>query len=122
VQYHGKIEEKRIVREKMSYNKKFREKVLEHVEKGHSQESTRKLFGLGKNTIREWKKLKEETGKLENRELKRGFRKIDPEKLKADVKEHPDDFDIERAARLGCSRQGIESARKKHKITRKKRQ
>jgi transposase len=115
-----KIEEKTSRKRKMSYDKKFREKVLEHIEKGNSQEATRKMFGLGKNTIRQWKKLREETGKLENRELKRGFRKIDPEKLRADVKENPDSFDEERAVRFGVSRTGIQSARKKHKITRKK--
>jgi transposase len=106
----------------MSYDKKFRERVLSHVDVGESQEKVRAMFRLGKNTITQWKKLREETGELENRELKREFRKIDPEKLRADVKEYPDAFDEERAVRFGCSRTGIQSARKKHKITRKKRQ
>jgi transposase len=105
----------------MSYDKKYRERVLSHVEAGKTQEEVRKMFKLGANTISQWKKLKAETGGLGNRELKRSWRKIDPEKLRADVAEHPDDFDEERAVRFGCSRQGIESARKKHKITRKKR-
>ena len=64
--------------------------------------------------------MRAETGSLENRPLERSWRKIEPEKLKADVKEKPDDFDWERAERFGSSRQGIESARRKHKITRKK--
>jgi transposase len=120
VQKDDKIKEKRKRKRKMSYDKKFREKVLEHIEKGNSQEATRKMFGLGKNTIRQWKKLREETGKLGNRPLKRVFRKIDPEKMRRDVKENPDSFDEERAMRFGCSRTGIWSARKKHAITRKK--
>jgi len=106
----------------MGYDKKFREMVMSHVDAGKSQEEVRKMFNLGANTISQWKKLRAETGSLSNRELKRSWRKIDPEKLKTDVKERPDDFDEERAARFGCSRQGIESARKKHKLTRKKRQ
>jgi len=106
----------------MGYDKKFRERVLSHVDAGESKEKVRLMFKLGKNTIRQWETLREETGTLENRPLERSFRKIDPEKLKSDVKENPDDFDSERAVRFGCSRQGIESARKKHKITRKKRQ
>ena len=105
----------------MGYDKKFREKVLSHIEAGKKQEEVRKMFGLGKNTITEWKKLQAETGSLGNRELKRSWRKIDPEKLRADVKARPDDFDDERAERFGCTRTGIQSARKKHKITRKKR-
>ena len=80
------------------------------------------MFGLGQNTIRQWEKLRTETGTLENRPLERTYRKIDPEKLRADVAAKPDDFDEERAIRFGCSRTGIQSARKKHKITRKKRQ
>jgi len=79
------------------------------------------MFGLGKNTITEWKKLREETGTLENRKLERKQRKIDPEKLAEDVKSYPDDFSYERAARFGCSESGIEKALKKAEITRKKR-
>jgi transposase len=105
----------------MSYSKDLREKVLSLVDEGMSQEKARKMFKLGQNTITQWKKLRAETGSLEKRELKRSFRKIDPEKLKADVRERPDDFDEERAVRFGCSRGGVWSARKKHKITRKKR-
>ena len=104
----------------MGYDVKFRERVLAHVYAGKKQEEVRKTFGLGKNTITEWKKLRAETGSLENRPLDRSWRKIDPEKLRADVKENPDDFDEERAARFNCSRTGIQSVRYKHKITRKK--
>ena len=104
----------------MAYEKRFRERVLSHVEAGKSKTEVRKMFGIGINTIKEWEKLREETGKLENRELKRSYRKIDPEKLRADVKENPDSFDEERAIRFGVSRTGIQSARKKHKLTRKK--
>jgi len=106
----------------MGYDKKFRERVLAHVDAGKKQEEVRAMFNLGANTITRWKKLREETGSLGNRELKRSWRKIDPEKLKKDVKEKPDDFDEERAERFKCSRTGIQSARYKHKITRKKRQ
>ena len=104
----------------MSYSKDLREKVLAVVEEGMRQEKARKMFKLGSTTITQWKKLRAETGSLENRPLERSWRKIDAEKLKADVEEKPDDFDWERSERFGCSGQGIESARKKHKITRKK--
>ena len=106
----------------MGYDKKFRERVLSHVDAGKSKADVRRMFGLGQNTIRQWEKLRLETGSLEKRPLDRGFRKIDPDKLRSDVADKPDDFDEERAIRFGCSRTGIQSARKKHKITRKKRQ
>jgi len=104
----------------MSYDKKNRERVLAHVDAGESQEKVRKMFVLGVNTITDWKKLQAETGSLENRPLERKWRKIDPEQLRLDVAEKTDDFDEERAVRFGCSRTGIQSARKKLKITRKK--
>ena len=104
----------------MSYDKKFRECVMSHIDAGKNREKVRAMFKLGKNTIRQWEKLRIETGKLENRPLKRSFRKIDPDKLRADVKGKPDDFDEERAVRFGVSRTGIQSSRKKHKLTRKK--
>ena len=104
----------------MRYSKDIRERALALVDEGMKQEEVRKLFKLGVNTITNWKKLREETGSLSKRPLERGWRKIDPEKLRTDVKEHPDDFDEERAVRFGCTRTGIQSARYKHKITRKK--
>ena len=104
----------------MYYDKKFREIVLKHVEKGKTQGETQEIFGLGKNTITEWKKLREETGRLENRQLDGSFRKIDPEKLRKDVEEYPGDLNEERAKRFGCSKDGIRLAMKKHKLTRKK--
>ena len=106
----------------MGYDKKFRERVLSHVDAGKSKAEVRRMFDIGQNTIREWEKLRTETGSLENRPLYRSYRKINPDKLRADVAESPDDFDEERAIRFGVSRTGIQSARKKHKITRKKRQ
>ena len=104
----------------MSYDRKFRERVLDHVNSGKTTKEVRAMFGLGINTITQWQKLLRETGKLENRELKRKHKKIDPEKLKQDILEKPDDFDFERAVRFNCSSESIRRARKKLKITRKK--
>ena len=105
----------------MSYDRKFREIVLKHVDAGKSQEEARAMFGLGKNTITDWKKLRAETKSLGNRELKRSWRKIDPEKLRKDVEERPEEFNAERAKRFGCSEDGMRRALKRHKLTRKKR-
>ena len=104
----------------MSYDKKFRERVLAHVDAGKKQEEVGDMFGLGANTISQWKKLRVETGKLENRELKRSHKKIDPEKLKRDISENPDDLDEERAIRFNCTGEAVRQTRKKHKLTRKK--
>ena len=45
----------------MSYDKKYREGVLAQVDAGEKSEEVRKKFGLGANTISQWKKLRSET-------------------------------------------------------------
>ena len=62
----------------------------------------------------------EETGDLSNKPLNRGFKKIDPEKLKAYIAEHPDDTQEEVSVVFGCCPQAISKAYKRLGITRKK--
>ena len=73
----------------MSYSKKYRERTIEYRQSGHTLEETHQIFKVSRSTIQEWEKHLKETGDLEKKELHRGFRKIDPEKLKAYVAEHP---------------------------------
>jgi transposase len=104
----------------MSYDKKFRECVLAQIDAGKKQEEVRKMFNLGVNTITQWKKLREETGSLENRGLERKHKKIDPEKLREYFAKTPEAFDHEAAKEFGCTSQAIGKCRRKHKITVKK--
>lgn len=104
----------------MSYDKKFRECVLSHIDAGKKQEEVRKMFNLGVNTITQWKTLREETGGLANRELERKHKKIDPEKLREYFLKNPEAFDYEAAKEFGCTAQAIGKCRRKHKITIKK--
>ena len=106
----------------MSYSREYRERTIEYRQAGHTQEETHQVFKASISTIREWEKRLKETGDLEKNELHRSFRKIDPEKLKAYVEEHPDAYQSEMAEAFGCSESGIRDALRHHKITRKKRQ
>ena len=105
----------------MSYSKKYRERTIEYRQAGHTLEETHQVFKVSISTIREWEKQLKETGDLGKKELHRSFRKIDPEKLKAYVAEHPDAYQTEMAEAFGCSESGIRDALRRHKITRKKR-
>ena len=67
-------------------------------------------------------KAAERNGGFRKKKLHRSFRKIDPEKLKAYVAEHPDAYQSEMAKAFGCSESGIRDALRRYKITRKKRQ
>ena len=103
----------------MAYDRVLRERAVFYREK-HSQKETCEAFGISASALKEWQKKYKETGSLENKPLERKWRKIDPEKLKADVQAHPDDFNNERAERFGCSGEAIRQALEKLKITRKK--
>ena len=80
------------------------------------------MFGLGINTLKNWEKLKEETGALENRPLDRKPRKIDRESLLKYCEENPFASHKEAAIYFNCDGRGIRHAKKALGITRKKRQ
>ena len=88
---------------------------------GNSYEETGKIFGVSASTVHRWVRQYEETGDLSNKPLNRNFKKIDPEKLKAYVAEHPDDTQEEVALVFGGCNQAISQAYRRLKITRKKR-
>ena len=70
--------------------------------------------------MQSWVQRYEETGDLSDKPLNRGFKKIDPEKLRTYVKEHPDDTQQEIADAFHCSNQAVSKALKRLDITRKK--
>ena len=106
----------------MSYTKRYRERTIEYRQAGHTLEETHQVFKVSRSTIQTWEKQLKETGDLEKKELHRSFRKIDPEKLKAYIAEHPDAYQSEMAEVFGCSESGIRYVLRQQKITRKKRQ
>ena len=93
---------------------------MAYYEEGHTLIETGKIFKVGKSTVSAWVKKKKETGDLSNKPLNRSFKKTDPEKLKAYVKEHPDETQKEMAEAFGCCNQAISKALKRCGITQKK--
>ncbi len=100
----------------MSYSRKYKERTIEYRQAGHSLEETHQTFKVSRSTIQECEKQLKETGSLEKEELHRSFRKIDSEKLRAYVAEHPDAYQSEMASAFGCSESGIWDALRRHKI------
>ncbi len=105
----------------MSYPVKYRERTIEYRQEGHTLEETSKVFKVTIATIREWEKRLKEKGNLEPDIPERSFKKIDPEKLKAYLAEHPDAYQREMAKEFGCAESAIRKALKRLGITRKKR-
>lgn len=104
----------------MSKSVDLRKAAVEYKLKGHSLRETAQTFGVSKDAVSKWVEKYKETGDLSNKPLNRTFKKIDPEKLKAHIKEHPDDTQKEIAKVFGCCNQAISKAMKRLKITRKK--
>jgi transposase len=103
----------------MAYSVDLRERVMAY-RTHHSIRKTAEIFGVSVNAIQDWEKIQRETGKLDKKPLERKWRKIEPEKLRKYVAEHPDEFLEEIAVAFECSGEAIRQALRKHKITYKK--
>jgi len=104
----------------MSYDKKYRRRALEYWEDGHSRTQTAEVFKVGETTLRRWKSQLKETGELGSKKRRETWRKIDPERLKAYLRQHPDAYLREIGEAFGCSGVAIAKALKRLKISRKK--
>ena len=105
----------------MAYDRKFKERVIAHISKGHTQASTAKLFGIGETTIKEWKRRVKANESLEPKIRQRPPKKLPPDELRAFVEEHPDAYLREIAQHFNCSITSVRRALIRLKITRKKR-
>ena len=105
----------------MSYGKEIRERVVKYRLSGHTIKETCEVFRAGNYAVSKLIKQYKKTGDLLNKPLNRGFKKIDPKKLKAYIAEHPDAYQREVAEAFECSSVAIGKALKRLGITRKKR-
>lgn len=104
----------------MSYPVKYRERTIEYRREGHTLEETSWTFKVSIPTIRTWEKQLKEKGNLKAKIPKRTFKKIDPDKLRAYVEQHPDAYQKEIAEEFGCTQSAVQKALARLKITRKK--
>ena len=105
---------------RMAYDIKFRKRVLNYINKGHTIRETAQTFEIDTKTILRWRKLDKETGQLQDHPKESWHKKIDPVKLEAYYEENPDSYLYEAAKAFDCSTAAIFKAKKRLKITRKK--
>jgi transposase len=105
----------------MAYSIDLRERVITHLQAGHTQEETSILFKVGTTTIKNWLALLSETGSLEKRPLNRAAPKFESEKLNTYIEENPNALLKDIAAHFGGTISGADTALKREKITYKKR-
>jgi transposase len=105
----------------MSKSIDFRARAMEYwLVEGHSQRETAEIFNVQVHTLRDWRKLQEETGELECRALNRAPRKFDNERLLRYVEENPDATLEKIAEAFDGTISGAFSAIERNKITFKK--
>jgi len=105
----------------MSYSEDYRKRVMEYLDEGHTWLEARETFKISMTAIDSWRKKYKKTGEVKDDPPRRkAFKKLDPEKLKAHVKEHPDAYLKEIGKVFGCSDTAVQKAFKRLGITRKK--
>lgn len=93
---------------------------MSYLSEGHSYRETAGVFKVSTSTLQTWKSTLNETGALSPKKRKETWRKIDPDKLRKYVEEHPDTYQYEIAEAFGVRLYAIQKALKRLKITRKK--
>jgi len=104
----------------MSYDIKLRQRAIAYWNAGHTKAETAAVFQVGTSTLQTWKSQLNETGTLEPKKRRETWRKIDPEKLKAYLEQHPDAYLKEIAQVFKCSDVAVLKAMRRLTITRKK--
>jgi len=106
----------------MAYSEDFRIKVMEYLDGGHTQREARSTFSISLTAINSWRQKYKRTGEVKDDPLpRRKHKKLDPEKLKIYVQDHPDAYLKEIGETFGCSDTAVRKAFKRIGITRKKR-
>jgi len=104
----------------MTHSIDFRETAIAYKQKGHTIKQVCETFNISKRTYHYWVKLKQQTGSLQPKKTLTRKRKIDPQKLKQYVEEHPDAYLKELAQHFNVKTSSMHVALTKLKITRKK--
>lgn len=99
----------------MTYSLDFRRQVLKSLDEGMTFVQAAEFYNLSPTTIQNWKRRVHSKTTRQTKPYK-----IPDDVLLNDIKEHPDDYQYERARRLNCSKTGIYHALKRLSISQKK--
>lgn len=105
----------------MAYSYDLRSKALNYIEKNGSKLEASRIFGVTVRTLFNWIKRKEKGCLVPKRTKDKRPYKIDEEKLKAYIEEHPDAYLREIAEVFGITISAVFYACRRLKITLKKR-
>lgn len=100
----------------MTYSIDLRERVVEYVRSGGSKAEAARRFGVHRDTVYDWLTRKDLTPSAHGER----HRKIDKDRLRAHVKEHPDMLLRERCKVFNVTIQALSHALKTMNIRKKK--
>ena len=101
----------------MAYSTDLRERVIEYIEAGNTLKDACQIFKVSRQTIYQWRKLKNATGSLEKKIYKHGAIKLNDKELIEYVRANPDLHQKDYAVRFNMSPSGICRAFKRLHIT-----
>src|SRR5690606_15667761 len=99
----------------MTYSLDISMQVLKSLDEGMTCAEAAEFYNLSPTTIQNWKRRIHSKTTRQTKPYK-----IPDDVLLNDVKEHPDDYQYERARRLNCSKTGMHNALKRLGISQKK--
>lgn len=105
----------------MAYSHDLRKKALDYIENGGSKVLAGKIFGVTVQTLINWVKRKKQGNLAPDTTKKRAPQKLETEKLKMYIENHPDKYLREIAEEFGVTITAVFYACKRLKITLKKR-
>jgi transposase len=104
----------------MAYSDDFRKRVIAYKDSGHTFKEVYEAFGVRAKNYYAWKKQINENGKFVRKYPTEHEGKINPQKLKELVKEHPDWYLDQYAKVFGVCHQAVQKRFAKMRISRKK--
>jgi putative transposase len=99
----------------MSYSIDMRERAVGYVRSGGKSSEACRIFKIGRTTLYYWLQAED----LRPKGFVPRYRKVNPEKLSAHVRDYPDALLRERAAHFGVTHVAIWRALKRQHITKK---
>ena len=105
----------------MAYSLDMRERAIELLGAGRSKAEVSEMLGVGRTTLLRWEQRAVRGELAAHYPSVRGGRKVDDEKLKEYVKNHPDAYQAEIGDAIGAKENTVCRALQRLGITRKKR-
>jgi transposase len=104
-----------------SYETKFRKRVVQYLDGGHTYRETAELFGISTNTLVRWMNMLRKNGNLMDAKPVPVYKKLPSIELVSYLSGHPDAYQTEIAEHFNCAQPSVSRRLRKLGYRRKKR-